>query len=300
MILLNVIASNHSFIFQKPHIKNHLHQPHRQHNTVVAASREICSFEKSDFAMPTGEWPYTQSDMNRLDGTDDTNFYAEPRFVTHIDDRAIESLTTFYKDEIEEHIASSNSNSSINVLDLCSSWISHFPEDVQLGRVAGIGMNAEELKANTRLTEHLCQDLNKDTVLPFEDGCFDFVCNVVSVDYLTNPLMIFQEMHRVLKPGGKALVSFSNRCFATKAIAMWLQADDIDRLTIVASYYHYSANWKSIQALDITPPQIETPKRPGMVDIMKDPNAAFSWAATAAAVSKANNGDPMFVVKAIK
>eukprot|EP00814_Leptocylindrus_danicus_P007878 CAMPEP_0116012824 /NCGR_PEP_ID=MMETSP0321-20121206/5353_1 /TAXON_ID=163516 /ORGANISM="Leptocylindrus danicus var. danicus, Strain B650" /LENGTH=250 /DNA_ID=CAMNT_0003482241 /DNA_START=299 /DNA_END=1051 /DNA_ORIENTATION=+ len=250
--------------------------------------------------MSTGEWPYTQGDMNRLDATDDANFYAEPRFVTHIDDRAIDSLTEFYTEEFIKHASSSSSNSKKDVLDLCSSWISHFPEDIQLDRVVGIGMNAKELEANPRLTEYICQDLNKDSNLPFEDESFDFICNVVSVDYLTSPLAIFQEMYRVLKPGGKALVSFSNRCFATKAVAMWLQADDIDRLTIVASYYHYAADWKSIQALDILPPPLETPKRPGIAEIMKDPNAAFSWAATAAAVSKANNGDPMFVVKAIK
>ena len=58
-------------------------------------------------------------------------------------------------------------------------------------------------------------------------------------------------MYRILKPGGIALMSFSNRCFPTKAIAMWLQADDIGRLTIVASYFHYSAIWSSIEAFDL-------------------------------------------------
>ena len=43
------------------------------------------------------------------------------------------------------------------------------------------------------------------------------VCNVVSVDYLTRPREIFRETHRVLRPGGRAIMSFSNRCFQTKA-----------------------------------------------------------------------------------
>lgn len=38
----------------------------------------------------------------------------------------------------------------------------------------------------------------------------------MSVDYLTKPIEVFQEMHRCLKPGGVAIMSFSNRCFPTK------------------------------------------------------------------------------------
>ena len=42
------------------------------------------------------------------------------------------------------------------------------------------------------------------------------ITNTVSVDYLSKPVEVFKEMHRVLKPGGKAIMSFSNRCFPTK------------------------------------------------------------------------------------
>merc|ERR1711935_1107201 len=115
------------------------------------------------------------------------------------------------------------------------------------------------------------QDLNQNPNLDqFEDNSFDAICNVVSVDYLTKPLEIFQEMYRILRPNGICLMSFSNRCFPTKAIAMWLQADDIGRLTIVGSYYHYSATWKKIEALDLKEKQ-ETPKRPSTAEIMSNP-----------------------------
>uniref|UniRef100_A0A7S2HL05 Methyltransferase type 11 domain-containing protein n=1 Tax=Helicotheca tamesis TaxID=374047 RepID=A0A7S2HL05_9STRA len=279
-------------------------QPQRrrrqQAQSLSMASRSICTFEQSDFALPIGEWPYTEADLNRLDNTDDSQFYDEPRFVTHIDDRAIESLTAYYQDEM----SSFSKKKKVDVLDLCSSWISHLPTDkgsVNLGRVVGVGMNEKELKANTQLTEYYVQDLNNQPNLSqFEDESFDVVCNVVSVDYLTQPLDIFKEVHRVLRPGGVSLVSFSNRCFPTKAVAMWLQADDIGRLTIVGSYYHYSAEWESIEALDIKLPRMETPKRPGFGDIMANPSAAFAWASTATAVAKANSGDPMFVVKGVK
>lgn len=79
-----------------------------------------------------------------------------------------------------------------------------------------MGLNADELKRNPVLTEYSVKDLNVDPNLPYEDNSFDTITNVVSVDYLSKPFEIFKEMHRVLKPGGRAIMSFSNRCFPTK------------------------------------------------------------------------------------
>lgn len=270
------------------------------------AAKPLASFDASDFAMPSGEWPYDTADLNRLDNSPDSNFYDAPRFVTHIDDRAIESLTSFYEDELTE-LHESLGGRKIDVLDMCSSWISHLPtgdlERESYGRVAGVGMNVEELRANSQLTEYHVRDLNECPSLDdlFEDDSFDVVCNVVSVDYLTRPLEIFREIHRVLRPGGRALMSFSNRCFPTKAVAMWLQADEIGRLTIVASYFHYASDgWRSIDALDIKLPPQKAPSRPSMGDIFKEPTKAFAWASNVAAVTRMNSGDPMYVVKAVK
>ena len=94
-------------------------------------------------------------------------------------------------------------------------------------------MNEEELARNEQLTEFAVQDLNVDPTLPYEDASFDAVLNAVSVDYMTKPLELFREIHRVLKPGGKAIMSFSNRCFPTKAIAIWTQTGDPDHILIV-------------------------------------------------------------------
>ena len=58
--------------------------------------------------------------------------------------------------------------------------------------------------------------------LPYEDNSFDIITNAVSVDYLTKPIEVFKEMHRVLKPGGQAIMSFSNRCFPTKGLNILL------------------------------------------------------------------------------
>jgi SAM-dependent methyltransferase len=243
-----------------------------------------------------GDWPYTAADLNRLDNSDDSVFYDQPRFVAHIDDSAISYLTKFYQQEF-----ASLNKESLDVLDLCSSWISHLPEDdIRYGKVVGVGMNEKELKANKQLTGFIVQDLNQiPSLSQFEDESFDVICNVVSVDYLTKPLEMFREMHRILRPGGISLMSFSNRCFPTKAIAMWLQADDIGRLTIVGSYYHYSAKWTSIEALNIKE-MLSLPPRPAVGDVMKNPSLVLAWTNAAAAVAKNNQGDPMFVVKGVK
>jgi len=239
--------------------------------------------------------------MGRLDSSNDSLFYDAPRLVTHIDDRAIESLTEYYREEMTQFLTDNSDKKKLDILDLCSSWISHYPTDLEdkFGLVVGIGMNEEELSKNEQLYVHYCQDLNKNPNLSqFEDNSFDFVTNVVSVDYLTRPKEVFEEIHRVLRPGGTALMSFSNRCFASKAVAMWLQADDIGRMTIVGSYFHYSARWSRIDALDVKAPRAEAPKRPSMGDVIKNPSAALAWANTMSVVM--NTGDPLFVVKAVK
>lgn len=279
--------------FIAPISSSHLRAP-----SSILAANSICTFDESDFALKQGEWPYTAADLNRLDNSVDSVFYDEPRFVTHIDDGAISSLTKFYKEQF-----TALNKDSLDVLDLCSSWISHLPDEadnIKYGRVVGVGMNERELAANEQLNDFVAQDLNENpTMSQFEDNSFDVICNVVSVDYLTKPLEIFEEMHRVLRPGGISLMSFSNRCFPTKAIAMWLQADDIGRLTIVGSYYHYSAKWDSIEAFD-TKDRQPTPARPNAVDLFQNPSLGLAWMTAASAVQKNNQGDPMFVVKGVK
>jgi SAM-dependent methyltransferase len=277
--------------------------------TTLHMGRSICTFDQTDFTAATGEWPYSKDDMNRLDNSVDTGFYSEPRFVTHIDDKAIAMLTGFYEQEFKalqkekQKLKEKQAPKlKLDVLDLCSSWISHLPTTgVEYGRVVGVGMNDQELKANKQLSEYYVQDLNLQPMLSqLEDNSFDVVCNVVSVDYLTNPRAVFEEIHRILRPNGVALMSFSNRCFATKAVNMWLQADDIGRLTIVASYFHYTAEWKLIEAMDLKDVPLVNPERPSVQELLTNPARGFAWMNTVASVSKSNQGDPMFVVKGVK
>ncbi|KAJ1428015.1 hypothetical protein B484DRAFT_329774 [Ochromonadaceae sp. CCMP2298] len=189
-------------------------------------------------------WPYKPADFLRQDESQDTNFYSQPRFVYHIDDQAVGALTKYYKTVFTE---------GAEVLDICSSWVSHFPTDVKLKRSVGLGMNLAELAANKQLTETVLRDLNRDPALPFPDNSFDFVTCVVSADYLNKPLEVFKEVQRVLRPGGMAIMSQSNRCFPTKAIGIWLKTNDMEHVFVIGSYFHYAGGFAPPEGVDISP-----------------------------------------------
>lgn len=178
------------------------------------------------------EWPWNSEDFSRDDESDDALFYTHPRLVTHIDEYATKALTEWYDSNLPR--------GAVSILDVCSSWISHFPENLTDMRVVGVGMNFDELRANKQLTEAVVQDLNKNPKLPFMNGEFDAVVNAVSVDYLNKPLELFAEFRRVVRSEGLVAMSFSNRMFWTKAIRRWTQASEFQRLLICASYFHFS------------------------------------------------------------
>lgn len=172
--------------------------------------------------------PFPPGFFDRQDESDDATFYAFDRFVTHIDDGAIAAVADLY-DEL------GLTNPDVQVLDICSSWTSHFGS--RPGRLTITGMNANELAGNEMADEWSVADLNAEPVLAFDDDSFDAVTCAVSVDYLTRPLEVFAEVSRVLRSGGMFVCTFSNRCFPTKAIRGWLSTDDRGRCAIVATYF---------------------------------------------------------------
>lgn len=165
--------------------------------------------------------------FEKADPSPDAEFYAEPRFVTHIDDPAIAAVTQIYRQRLPP---------GGMVLDLMSSWVSHLPEDIRYASVIGHGMNAEELAANPRLSRWFVQDLNRDPVIPLNDDSFDAACLCVSVQYLQRPVEVFRGVARVLRPGAPFIVSFSNRCFPTKAVAIWQSLSGPAQQGLVRAY----------------------------------------------------------------
>ncbi len=169
--------------------------------------------------------------FHKMDMSDDAAFYAEARLVTHIDDAAIAALTRFYRERLP---------AGGTILDLMSSWVSHLPDDVTFGEAIGHGMNAEELAANPRLSRYFVQDLNRNTALPFETESLDAVLICVSIQYLQHPIGVLAECLRVLKPGGQIVISFSNRCFPTKAVVIWQSLGNEDHARLVSMYLHWA------------------------------------------------------------
>ena len=188
--------------------------------------------------------PLTAEHFRRYDESDDGRFYDTPRLVTHIDDRAIAAVTQLYRELLPPGGA---------ILDLMSSWVSHLPDDVAYARVVGLGMNRAELEANPRLDQRVVQDLNRTPVLPFGDGELDAAAICVSVQYLTRPVEVFHEVGRVVRPGAPLVVTFSNRCFPTKAVAVWQALDDRGHCALVRRYFEDAGNWEQIEVRDRSP-----------------------------------------------
>lgn len=165
----------------------------------------------------------------KLDRSNDQDFYAIPRLVTHVDESFIDQLTNLYRERLKPNT---------RILDMMSSWVSHLPDDITFDHVEGHGMNEEELQKNQNLDHYVVQNLNENRSFPFSDQEFDGVLNAVSVQYLQYPEEVFAEIHRVLKPGGIAIISFSNRMFYQKAIAAWRDGSEAMRVELVKRYFN--------------------------------------------------------------
>jgi hypothetical protein len=182
--------------------------------------------------------------FDKEDPSPDADFYHFPRLVTHIDEAAIAAVSQVYRETLPP---------GGRILDLMSSWVSHLPAEISYSAVVGHGMNAEELAANPRLSRWFVQDLNIDPALGFDDGTFDGVCLCVSVQYLQRPVEVFREVRRVSRPGAPFVVSFSNRCFPTKAVAIWRAYSGPDQQRLVGAYMR-EAGFTQIVTRASTPP----------------------------------------------
>ena len=194
------------------------------------------------------EHPFRPEHFARLDESPDPEFYSFPRKVVHIDDAAIAAVKQFFAEVLPPDGV---------ILDLLSSWRSHWPEGFPKQRLVGLGLNAEEMAENPDLDGYVVHDINADPRLPFGDNTFEAAVLTVSIQYVTKPIEVFQEVNRVLKPGGLFAVIFSNRMFPTKAVAVWRALDDGQHVKLVNSYFHYAGNFVALEAQDRTPPAAE-------------------------------------------
>jgi len=165
--------------------------------------------------------------FSKIDAEEDEIFYEPPRLVHHIDNGAIAALTDFYRILLPPGGV---------LLDLMSSWVSHLPPEVRYSEVIGHGMNPEELAANPRFSRWFVQNLNSDPKLPLADASLDAAMICVSIQYLQQPVAVLREVRRALRPGAPVVISFSNRCFWTKAVAIWRALGDDGHAALVERY----------------------------------------------------------------
>ncbi len=184
--------------------------------------------------------------LRRIDEGPDEAFYCEPRFVNHLDEAAIGAVTDLYRRFFPPGGA---------ILDLMSSWVSHLPPEAAYTRVVGVGMNARELAENPFLDEWYVQNLNREPRLPLGDGEFDGAAICVSIQYLVRPVEVLREVARVLRPLAPLVITFSNRCFPTKAIACWRLLDDDGHLRLIGHYLSEAGNWCDVASCNPCPPR---------------------------------------------
>ena len=171
----------------------------------------------------------TPSERQKINRFDDRDWYAFPRLVHHSDANFRLQVTQLYKERIPEGGV---------VLDLCSSHVSHLPEDVKYSKVVGHGLNAVELGKNPRLDQFFIRNFNKDPdswALPSDS--FDAVLICCSVQYMQYPERVFAEILRVLKPGGICIITFTHNLFYEKAVAAWRDASMYARGQLVKQYF---------------------------------------------------------------
>lgn len=175
---------------------------------------------------PTDFW--SDNPFERADERPDADFYLNPRLVNHIDGCASSQVSDLYRRLWGKGNA---------VLNLMTGWNSHLPDALELSELVGLGLNREELEKNPKLDGYAIHDLGENSLLPFESEKFDAVICTASVEYLTGPLEVFAEIDRVLKSAGLFIVTFSNRWFPPKAIGIWTQLHDYERMGLVLEYF---------------------------------------------------------------
>ncbi|KAJ9558049.1 hypothetical protein OSB04_012663 [Centaurea solstitialis] len=207
----------------------------------------------------------------------DRDYYSYPRFVTHVDDNFIDTLTDLYRKKLRPEY---------EILDLMSSWLSHLPQEVKFKKVVGHGLNPQELSQNPRLDYFVVKDLNQDQELEFENASFDAVICTVSVQYLEEPEKVFAEVFRVLRPGGVFIVSFSNRLFYKKAIGAWREGTELGRVQLVVQYFQCVEGF--------TEPEVVRK----LGDSAKRDGSAFGWIKEL--LGLVSGSDPFYAVIAYK
>lgn len=215
----------------------------------------MASVEEAVAAHDYGEqWQYPPQVFARDDEGSDAEFWAAPRFVHYVDVAARHSLKLHYGETLQEYADAEDDG--IAVLDVMASWASHYP-DMHYALAAGVGLQLEELQRNGLLDEHHVVDVNAAPKLNLPTAAFHLVTLAFSMDLVTQPLGLFSEMLRVLKPGGTCIVAFSNKVIPAKSTALWKASSSAEQAVVVADCFHWAqgdgCSFSDIVAYDLSP-----------------------------------------------
>lgn len=180
--------------------------------------------------------------FHRTDERADTLFYQAPRLVQHLDSTARRLIGAEYA-----HLLPGQAE----VLDLMGSWDSHLPNSCSIKALTVLGLNCEELQKNGRSNAFVVHDVNTKQQLPFADGSFDAIISTASIEYAIDLPRLFREASRILRPKGTLAVSFSNRWFPSKTIAIWSQLHEFERLALVLQMFASAEGFQDFATLSI-------------------------------------------------
>ncbi|MBO8242309.1 class I SAM-dependent methyltransferase [Prochlorococcus marinus XMU1410] len=160
----------------------------------------------------------------KLDESNDEEFYSDPKFVYHLDANFRQNLSDLYEKEIDNYST---------VLDLMSSWDSYLPKGKKYKKVIGHGLNKQELERNKIFDSYWIQNFNLSQKIPLGSESVDYCLMVAAWQYLQYPENLTKEIARILSKKGKIIIAFSNRAFWHKAPKIWTSSTEEERVKYV-------------------------------------------------------------------
>lgn len=154
----------------------------------------------------------------------DLQYFTKHSVPPMLDQGGYKAIEALYHTLIQE---------SDTILDLMCGSNSHMPSDVTYKNLIGIDLNPQALKENNALTRKITQDINDKPELPLKDNSVDYICLCCVIEYLRHPFTTLEECLRILKPGGRIIISFSSQLLPLRATALWQALDNADRQKLV-------------------------------------------------------------------
>ena len=100
-------------------------------------------------------------------------------------------------------------------------------------QAARLGVDAEDAAASTGVDVvdwgSGCTIVDSSDNLPFEDGSFDTVCYIACINHIPERREALIEARRVLRPGGRVLITMIGRFIGTIGHAIWWYSEDKHR-----------------------------------------------------------------------